>query len=235
MQCLSCQKENGGDLGLCPECLSARSRTKISSRDLPPHFSWRQCLQNDPRTYLAGMVLCVLLVLGIPVIYSALDPVLNPVWDFEVRQSGKDVVVQAVGSANEVTYSYGEALHLDLRLFDIIGMTGGPGERTGSVRWLVTLSDNDYRTYERDYLRTGQCAASFVNPRVRHYFLVGENKEASAKLRDMPLKQGDRITLDGRSLVFKSTKWEGTEYSSQLMTIPGSPLLVKRIVRSDPS
>ena len=224
MNCLSCGTNIGDRLGLCEDCKAALPR-----KTLPPELALSS--EAATRDWKYSPIILALLVLGALVLASyAVAYILktSKPLEYVVRNTNDAVIVGLKGDTSEVSYAYEKPAWVKTRIYQTNELNKDFIKLTGIALWVMTLQEDEYETWQKDYAHTGRCAASFLNGHIKHYFLVGNSGEVAGELRKLKLETGSKFYFEGSNLRYLGMRENGGELTTPSISIPGGTVLVER-------
>ncbi|NMC63164.1 MAG: hypothetical protein GYA55_08340 [SAR324 cluster bacterium] len=81
----------------------------------------------------------------------------------------------------------------------------------GISAFVFYLTDSDYQDFEKNYLATSKCPASFLNSNSQALALVPASQDELEQIKKLDLKEGDKITFEGQYLVYEYGKIHGLD------------------------
>ncbi len=197
MQCWRCGQQTPNPDKICDACAKEAIPAPIDRKSM--------IFRPKPREPIVpigtAIQLSLMVVAGVLIWYwlGIKEPLVYQV-------AGNDITISS--SKSSITYGAQGPIRVSGRVLD----SDTPKMRLegGAISSFVFfLAEDDYIKMENDYRKKGRCPASFLNQHSKAVALIGGSEAEAEKLRNIALKEGDRLTIEGQSLSFRDGTYRG--------------------------
>lgn len=198
MLCFNCGKETTNFDKICDTCRSKIPQVRKEMPKIKESRTLSESLINSPISIVLVLLLC-----GILWFYSKKRE--NITFD-----SSHSSITLSRNENNYLNYKIHENERISGRVInaDIKKLSLSEG---GISAFVLYLKDSDYQDFEKNYLATGKCPASFLNANSQALALVPASQDELVQIKKLDLKEGDKFTFEGQYLVYEHGKMHGLD------------------------